>query len=82
MLAPRLVRTQLRSPILRQLGRRNATTNTPPATGHLSGATDNAFTRERAAVKAHAAASSGAFPVLPYGEEEQQKKQEGRTEAD
>ncbi|GAB7353581.1 hypothetical protein MBLNU459_g4005t2 [Dothideomycetes sp. NU459] len=49
----RRVATQLRSPILRQLGRRQ-----------LSGAADNAFNRERAAVKDHAAATSGTV-VIP-----------------
>lgn len=47
---------QLRSPILRQLGRRQL-----HGAGEkgFQGAADNAFNRERAAVKDHAAATSG-----------------------
>ncbi len=49
----------VRSPILRQtLQRRFAHAEGPP----LTGAADNAFNRERAAVKAHAAATSGRLP--------------------
>ncbi|KAI5208489.1 hypothetical protein E4T39_01276 [Aureobasidium subglaciale] len=47
---------QLRSPILRQLGRRQL--HGAGETG-FQGAADNAFNRERAAVKDHAAATSG-----------------------
>jgi cytochrome c oxidase subunit 6a len=47
---------QLRSPILRQLGRRQL--HGAGQTG-FQGAADNAFNRERAAVKEHAAATSG-----------------------
>ena len=54
MLSSRLVTRQLRSPILRQLGRRQASGGST-----LHGAADNAFNRERAAVKDHAAATSG-----------------------
>lgn len=50
------VSQQCRSTALRQtLQRRFASSNEPP----LTGAADNAFNRERRAVKAHAAASSG-----------------------
>ena len=56
MFTNRLVRSQLRSPILRQVGRRQL-----HGAGQegLHGAADNAFNRERAAVKEHAAATSG-----------------------
>ena len=55
------VGAQARSPILRQaLQRRFAHSEGPP----LTGAADNAFNRERAAVKAHAAATSGKCSVL------------------
>jgi len=49
-------RASLRSPILRQVSRRNASTQ------QFQGAADNAFNRERAAVKDHAAATSGIYP--------------------
>ena len=51
---------QLRSPILRQLGRRQL-----HGAGEkgFQGAADNAFNRERAAVKDHAAATSGMSPA-------------------
>ena len=46
---------QIRSPVIRSASqRRFASTE-----GKLTGAADNAFNRERAAVKAHAAATSG-----------------------
>ena len=45
-----------RTPAIRaNIQRRLASSNTPP----LTGAADNAFNRERQAVKAHAAATSG-----------------------
>lgn len=47
---------QLRSPILRQLGRRQLS---GAGEKGFQGAADNAFNRERAAVKDHAAATSG-----------------------
>lgn len=52
----------LRSVIRRQPQLRNASTqNMPGGQGSkLTGSADNAFNRERAAVKAHAAATSGA----------------------
>lgn len=56
MLSRRLATTQLRSPILRQVGRRQL--HGAGETG-LHGAADNAFNRERAAVKEHAAGTSG-----------------------
>lgn len=46
--------TQLRSSVPRQFGRRQLSTESG-----LHGAADNAFNRERAAVKDHAAATSG-----------------------
>lgn len=60
------VASQLRSPILRQLRAVPARRAAHGAAGEsgLSGAADNAFNRERAAVKAHAAATSGEFPLL------------------
>jgi len=57
MFAARLARTQARTALSRQAARRSATTNAPSS--GLSGAADNAFNRERAAVKDHAAATSG-----------------------
>lgn len=55
----RRVATQLRAPALRQqLGRRQLH---GAGESGLSGAADNAFNRERAAVKDHAAATSGMF---------------------
>ena len=53
---------QLRAPTLRTTFQRRfaSTSEKLPATGSkLTGAADNAFNRERAAVKAHAAATSG-----------------------
>lgn len=47
---------QLRSPVLRQLGRRQLH---GAGQSGFQGAADNAFNRERAAVKEHAAATSG-----------------------
>ncbi|MCJ1245828.1 Cytochrome c oxidase subunit 6A, mitochondrial [Trapelia coarctata] len=53
--------SQVRSPIIRQtLQRRFAHSEGPP----LTGAADNAFNRERAAVKAHAAATSDLWRKL------------------
>jgi cytochrome c oxidase subunit 6a len=57
---------QLRAPSLRTtLQRRFASTTEklPPTGAKLVGPADNAFNRERAAVKAHAAATSGEWPV-------------------
>ncbi|KAF1344747.1 cytochrome c oxidase polypeptide VIa [Delphinella strobiligena] len=51
--------TQLRSSVPRQLGRRQLSTESG-----LQGAADNAFNRERAAVKAHAAATSDTWRKL------------------
>ncbi|GAB7345951.1 hypothetical protein MBLNU457_4177t1 [Dothideomycetes sp. NU457] len=56
MFAARLARTQARTAAFRQVSHRSATTNAPSS--GLSGAADNAFNRERAAVKEHAAATS------------------------
>lgn len=55
---------QLRSPILRQLGRRQLH---GAGQSGFQGAADNAFNRERAAVKDHAAATSGTpfYPIAP-----------------
>ena len=51
----------LRSPVLRStLQRRFASEKT-----ELRGVADNAFNRERAAVKSHAAATSGTYPFHP-----------------
>lgn len=50
---------QVRSPILRQTFQRRFAHDEGPS---LTGAADNAFNRERAAVKAHAAATSGRLP--------------------
>ncbi|PSK34828.1 hypothetical protein B9Z65_1411 [Elsinoe australis] len=53
MQSTRFAQRFVRSPILRQLGRRNASSGS-----EFHGAADNAFNREREAVKAHAAATS------------------------
>lgn len=55
----------LRSFLRRQQQLRSASTNhMPGGSGNkLTGAADNAFNRERAAVKAHAAATSGAWTL-------------------
>lgn len=54
---------QLRSPILRQLGRRQLH---GAGQSGFQGAADNAFNRERAAVKDHAAATSGMFRTCRF----------------
>lgn len=54
---------QLRSPILRQLGRRQLH---GAGQSGFQGAADNAFNRERAAVKDHAAATSGMFRACRF----------------
>jgi hypothetical protein len=59
---------QARSPTVRSgLQRRLASDHATPAEGgkHLTGNADNAFNRERAAVKAHAAATSGESTRVP-----------------
>jgi hypothetical protein len=64
----RLAQQQLRTPQLRsQLARRFQSTEAahpklPKYGDKLVGPADNAFNRERAAVKAHAAATSGTVP--------------------
>ena len=58
MLSRRIAATSLRSPVLRQLGRRQLH---GAGESGLQGAADNAFNRERAAVKEHAAGTSGKF---------------------
>lgn len=66
----RLAQQQSRNTILRsQLARRFQSTDAtaaklPKPGDKLVGAADNAFNRERAAVKAHAAATSGMSPPL------------------
>jgi len=64
----RVVQQQIRSPMFRPMFRSTLRRSfasaahpklTPEAESKLVGAVDNAFTRERAAVKAHAAATSG-----------------------
>lgn len=57
---------QLRSPVLRRtVQRRFESSHSLPQPGDkLVGARDNAFNRERAAVKAHAAATSGKLLAL------------------
>ena len=63
---------QLRAPSLRTtLQRRFASTSEklPPTGAKLTGPADNAFNRERAAVKAHAAATSGEWPISGYWSE-------------
>ena len=64
----RLTQRQLHSPTLRSTVQRRFESTAsgvpaPPGQGasKLAGASDNAFNRERAAVKAHAAATSGRF---------------------
>ena len=53
---------QIRTPAVRSnIRRRFASTNNPP----LTGTADNAFNRERQAVKAHAAATSGQLHQIP-----------------
>ncbi|KAF4548528.1 Cytochrome c oxidase subunit 6A-like protein [Elsinoe fawcettii] len=59
MQSTRLAARFVRSPILRQLGRRNASSG-----AEFHGAADNAFNRERAAVKDHAAATSDLWRKL------------------
>ncbi|KAF2220332.1 cytochrome c oxidase polypeptide VIa [Elsinoe ampelina] len=59
MQSTRLAARFVRSPILRQIGRRNASSGS-----EFHGAADNAFNRERAAVKAHAAATSDLWRKL------------------
>lgn len=63
----RFAQQQLRAPTLRTaIQRRFASTaeKLPPTGSKLVGPADNAFNRERAAVKAHAAATSGQYPNL------------------
>lgn len=50
---------QMRTPILRNTIQRRAESGASKAATKLMGTADNAFNRERAAVKAHAAATSG-----------------------
>lgn len=50
---------QLQQPAFRAFVRRLTTEEMPAGGKKLVGAADNAFNRERAAVKAHAAATSG-----------------------
>jgi len=53
---------QRTTPVLRQAGARRWTSGIGAEGMH--GAADNAFNRERAAVKAHAAATSGMYHTL------------------
>ena len=79
MLAQRLLSAQLRSPILRRAFQQRirgyataSPTTVSPGSGvkmagrqvKLEGVADNAFNRERAAVKAHAQATSGEWASM------------------
>jgi len=57
-MAQQPLRTQ--QPVFRQFIRRVSVSARDVPGGKLTGTADNAFNRERAAVKAHAAATSGA----------------------
>jgi hypothetical protein len=68
MSLPRLAaRFAPRQPILRNTVQRRyeSSTKLPIPGQKLTGAANNAFNRERAAVKAHAAATSGKSPSRP-----------------
>lgn len=74
--ASRQARSQTsRSGLQRRLASDHAT---PAEGGKLTGNADNAFNRERAAVKAHAAATSGEFTRVPT----ERGEETGRADAD